>query len=368
MVFPSFSVIFPGKFTEFSVQLVFLLKSVKQNDRSTCKQRKVIEKFKKTRRMSNFAENIPILSSNEWFERLTNPAQRNPFWPEYLACYSSWVGGIVRDPALFVLPIDDHLVHRGDGVFEALKMRSGKIYLVDPHLDRLMLSAESIGMKKKWDKETIRTIIHQTVAVANVQDAYVRIYLSRGPGDFSVSPYDSIDPQLYVIVSRFKAPSPEKYAKGIRVGLSSVPPKQKWMGKIKCCNYLPNVLMKREAIDNGYDFVVGVDEDGAITESATENLIMLDQNNVLVHPPLDGILKGTTMIRLFHLATEKGYKTEVRPFSVAELKNAKEVMMVGTTLDVIPIVEFDHTPIADGTPGEHSKVLNELILGDQRSS
>jgi 4-amino-4-deoxychorismate lyase len=315
---------------------------------------------------ANPTTSVPILGSNEWFDRIRNPLQVNPFWKDYFAMYSSWVGGIVTNPAFFMLPIDDHVVHRGDGVFEAITLVSNRVYLFEEHLDRLFISAESVGMKKKWSREEIKTIVLQTIAaVTGLENCLIRLYLTRGPGEFSPNPYDSIDPQLYVVLTHLKHPSPEKYNQGIRVGISSIPPKQPWMSRIKSCNYLPNVLMKREAVDNGYDFVVAISETGYITESATENIMMLDCNGILVHPRLDGILKGTTMIRVCQLAQEHGFAMEIRDFTVEDLKQAREVMMVGTTLNVISIVEFDKTPIADGKPGEIARRLHEFILADQ---
>lgn len=36
----------------------------------------------------------------------------------YPAMYSSVYGGVILDPAVMVIPIDDHMVHRGHGVFD----------------------------------------------------------------------------------------------------------------------------------------------------------------------------------------------------------------------------------------------------------
>ena len=51
--------------------------------------------------------------------------------------YSSATGYITTDPELMVIPIDDHLVHRGDGVFESFKCLNGSIYNLDAHLKRM---------------------------------------------------------------------------------------------------------------------------------------------------------------------------------------------------------------------------------------
>ena len=65
-------------------------------------------------------------------------ALRQPYQNTYFAMYSSVYGGVVTDPRLMLLPIDDHMVHRGDGVFEAFKAIDGNIYNLNAHLDRLI--------------------------------------------------------------------------------------------------------------------------------------------------------------------------------------------------------------------------------------
>lgn len=136
------------------------------------------------------------------------------------------------------------------------------------------------------------------------------------------------------------------------------------MAKIKSCNYLPNVLMKKEAIDRNLDYVIGVDIEGNLTESATENILIVDQTGTLIHPELDSILKGTTMIRVCQLAKENAIPTQVRSFSIKDLISAREVLITGTSLNVLPVVKFEADIIGNGTPGPIAQKLNELMQAD----
>ncbi len=305
---------------------------------------------------------IPILNEKEIVAKLQT--QKNPFFSEYYAFYSSWFGGIVKDPCMMLLPIDDHMVHRGDGVFEAMKAVARSVYLMDEHLHRLCNSAEKIALKLPVDIKKIKAIVLETLRAANQDNAIIRIFLSRGPGGFSVNPYDSIDTQLYVIITKLGAPPPEKYTAGTVIGKSHIPSKSSWMAQVKSCNYLSNVLMKKEAVDRNLDFVISIDAEGHITESATENILIVDQNHTLIHPPLDSILKGTTMVRTCELAREHGMTTAVKAISLNELQTAREVIITGTGLNVLPVVKFEDTTIGNGTPGPIAKKLQELMLHD----
>lgn len=291
-------------------------------------------------------------------------AQKNPFFDEYYAFYSSWFGGIVMDPHLMLLPIDDHMVHRGDGVFEAMKAVSRSVYLMDEHLQRLFDSAEKIALQPPVNFVKMKEVILETLRAANKNEAIIRLFVSRGPGNFSVNPYDSVAPQLYIVITRLQPPSLDKYKKGVFIGSSNIPTKSSLMAQVKSCNYLPNVLMKKEAVDRKLDYVIAVDLQGHITESATENIMIVNQNGVIVHPELDNILKGTTMIRICELARENGIATEVRSISIADLKSASEVLITGTSLNVLPVVKFENYNVGNGKPGPMAKKLNELILND----
>jgi 4-amino-4-deoxychorismate lyase len=290
--------------------------------------------------------------------------RENPYHEQYFAFYSSWLGGIVKNPRLMLIPIDDHMVHRGDGVFEAMKSVGRKIYLMDEHLERLFLSAEKIALVPPVDIIEMKNIILETLQAANQNDAVIRLYLSRGPGGFTVNPYDSLSPQLYIVITALKPPPHEKYQKGATVGKSELFSKPSWMAQIKSCNYLPNVLMKKEAVDRGLDYVVGTDKQGHITESATENILIVDGNGIIVHPPFQYILKGTTMLRACELARENNMPTDIRPITLQDIESAQEVMIAGTTQNIIPVVQFESLKISNGTPGPIATKLCVLMVED----
>lgn len=312
--------------------------------------------------MHDQIKNIPVLDSQTILKNLTE--RQNPFWGQYHAFYSSWLGGITQDPALMMLPLDDHMVHRGDGVFEAMKAVDRKVFLLKEHLQRLSSSAQSIGIALPFSLAEIQEVILQTLRVADRPQALIRLFVSRGPGGFSPNPYDSIASQLYIAITDLRSPKPESYEKGVRVGRSFVPVKESWMAQVKSCNYLPNVMMKKEALDRKLDFTIGFDDKKFVAEGATENIAMVDEKGVLTHPPFENILRGTTMVRTFQLAKEAGIPTAIRTFSEQDLLRAQEVMMIGTTLDVLPVTEFEGQKVASGEVGPLARRLLSLIKED----
>lgn len=308
--------------------------------------------------------NIPVLEEKQILENLNK--QKNPFFEDYFAFYSSWYGGIIQNPRMMLIPIDDHMVHRGDGVFEGIKAIGRAVYQFEEHLQRLLSSAKRIELEPQLSLDEMREIILETLRVANKEEAAIRVYLSRGPGNFSVNPYDSVGSQFYVAISRLVFPSEKKYEQGVKIAKSTIPPKDSWMAQIKSCNYIHNVLMKKEAVDQHVDFTISVNSQGHITEGATENIMIVDKNGIIVHPEFDSILKGTTMLRACELAHENGMKYETRPILLEELQTAQEVMMCGTTLDVLPVVEFEGYKFGNGRPGPIAATLRKWLLEDMR--
>lgn len=313
---------------------------------------------------------IPILDSQEVIVKISQKFSEQKSKPSYFAMYSSLYGGITLDPAWMLLPIDDHMVHRGDGVFEAIKFVGGKIYLLRDHLERLMRSAEAIGLKPYAEISKLQDILRATVSASNQSEGLIRVFMSRGPGSFSVSPFDTVGTQFFVIVTALMTPSAEKYEKGVSVGRSQIAVKPSWMAQVKSCNYLPNVMMKKEAIERGFDFVVGFDDRGFLAESSTENIVIVTADNKLVRPGLQNILRGTTMERTFELAQKlvaSGVLSAVgsQDITLNQVKNAKEIMMLGTTLDVLPATSFEGEKINQGTVGPVARALLKLLKQDQ---
>jgi branched-chain amino acid aminotransferase len=289
---------------------------------------------------------------------------------KYLAFYSSFFGGIVKDPRAMLVPVDDHLVHRGDGVFETLKCRHGHVYNLGQHLDRLLKSCVRIGLVLPVDRDTLGQIACDTIHAGGDPDCLARILVSRGPGGLSVDPYESIAPQVYIVVYQAKLSFMEHQPEGATCAFSDIPGKPPYFATIKTCNYLPNVLMKKQAVDRGVDFVIGVDEAGHVTEGPTENIAIVTPGGILARPEETALLTGTTLMRGMHLAealVARGLINglEVRSITRDEVQHAAEVLIFGTTTDVTAVVQVEDQVIGDGAPGPVWRALHEGLIDEQ---
>lgn len=294
---------------------------------------------------------------------------RRPYQAKYFAMYSSLLDGVLTDPVLMQLPVDDHLVHRGDGVFETCKCVAGGIYLLDAHMVRLERSAAAIGIRWSDGMDAVRRLTLETAQVAAQRDCSIRIILARGPGSFGVSPYESPVPALYIVVYGLGRVFMDVHPAGASVRRSTIPAKPAEMAEIKNCNYLPNVLMKRESVDWGVDFVVGFDAQGHLTEGPTENAGIVTRSGELVFPRLENILAGTTMLRLAELAkallpTGELRAIQFRDITEDEVRTAAEMLVVGTTINVVAVRTYEGHPVGDGRPGPVWRRLQTMLEAD----
>ncbi len=299
-----------------------------------------------------------------------NPANLNRPWREdYLAMFSSQWQGITTDPDLMMIPIDDHLVHRGDGVFDVMRCVSGQIYQMEAHLERLDRSAKAISLNLPKDYAHIRELIGKLVVTGGERDCLIKVILSRGPGGFGISPFECPSSHMYVNVIRFRDLPDEYYKDGIPLVTSSIPIKKSFFANIKSCNYLPNVLMKMEAVEAGCTYSVGLDEEEFLAEGSTENIGVLTSDYVLKFPGFERTLSGITVNRVFQLAGQLVKEDLIRDVKFAripleEAYQAKEIFLTGTSLGVLPVVTYDGKRIGQGKPGKIYARLSDLLCED----
>lgn len=310
---------------------------------------------------------VQILTNQKWQDELHTT--RGGLSTLLFAMYSSLTDGITTDPSLMMIPADDHLPQRGDGVFESLKCLNGQLYNAGAHLNRLEISCRGVGMEIPCPQAELLEIICATIRAGEKKDCLIRVLVSRGTENMGIDPALCKGPALYVVAYRYTARLENGKLKPARAALSTIPVKPPQYATIKTCNYLPNVQMKLEANQRGLDFVISLDTNGNLGEGATENIGILTQENELLMPAPDYVLSGTTARRALDLAgtlvtdgtlTFAGYR-DITPEQAAQ---AKEIFIFGTTTDVTPVIEWEGRPVGNGKPGPAAEKLLALLKSD----
>jgi 4-amino-4-deoxychorismate lyase len=315
---------------------------------------------------------VPVLSQEEVLHKLraaVHPAAAQ----QYFAMYSSIFGGIVTDPALMVIPLDDHMVHRGHAVFDTAAIVNGMMYQLEPHLDRFERSAAMARIPLPFPRPTLRQIILETAAASGRRDASVRYWASVGPGGFGLGPSECVGSAFYVMIYAGSKVPASAYTEGLKLITSSVPIKPPYFARCKSTNYLPNALVVMEAKDRGADNGIFIDARGMIGESSNMNVAFVTRDRVLRHPTFDAILTGCTVMRILELAKTLVADGRLKDIVVAdvpidEARQAAEMMIIGSSVKVAPVTQWDGQPVGDGKPGPIAKALLELLEKDMREA
>jgi 4-amino-4-deoxychorismate lyase len=313
---------------------------------------------------------LQVLGADQVLSSLRTLRERQPV--KFSAFYSSQLGGVVTDPALMVLPFDDHMVHRGHGIFDTAALVNGRIYDLEAHLDRFFGSAERSKLKLAGSRAEMRDIIIRTAAMSGVRDGAIRYWLSSGPGNLDLTPAAGAEPGFFVMIFGGLSYPERWYTQGLRVMTTTYPIKPPLYAITKATNYLPNVLMQMEAKEAGLDNGVFVDDAGFVGESSNMNLAFVTADGVLRHPRFVHVLAGCTSLRLLELARAlvgRGLAgVEVCDIPVEDARAANEMLLLGSSIKVAPIVEWDGRPIGTGLPGPIARALLDLLENDMRTS
>ncbi len=276
------------------------------------------------------------------------------------AFYNHTLDIFCKDNHALMLPLDDHIVHRGDGVFESIACRKRKVIQLDKHLARLQNSLEALSMKLPLTLSELREKILQTATLADFDEGSIRLLIGRGVGGFGVDPKECPQASLYIIAAESKAKKNDDYLQGFTAHRSEIPVKQRYLAKIKSTNYLPNVLMSQEAHDRNVDIVFSYDVNNHLAESAISNVGMY-KDGIFYFPTFEHILSGTTVITAMEKAKELG-EVCLKDITEEFLQSADEVFSIGSVWACVGVTQYNYKDIGNGKVGPMALKLRELLL------
>ncbi len=254
----------------------------------------------------------------------------------------------------------DHGYLYGDGVFEGIRAYSGRIFKLEEHVKRLFESSKTIMLKLPMTQQEMCDKIVETVKRNGLEDAYIRVVVSRGMGDLGLDPTKCPDPNIVIIASKITLFPPEFYSEGLEV--VTVPTRRNMAEalnpKIKSLNYLNNILVKIEANLAGVKEALMLNNDGYVAEGSGDNVFIVKDGELITPPRYAGILDGITRQCVMKLAEERGYTVKEELFTRHDVFIADECFLTGTAAEVIPVVKVDGREIGDGIPGP---ITTELI-------
>jgi len=271
----------------------------------------------------------------------------------------AYLNGTIMPIENAAVPVEDRGYNFGDAVYEYVASYNGRLFYLEPHLDRLEHSMAALAFPP-LPRKKIRTAIETLFAEAAIDRAGIYIQISRG-----VAPRDHAFPadaelQFLMILRRVH----EKPAVLRDKGATAITVTDIRWGRcdIKTVQLLPNVLAKQQALEAGAYDAIFVAETGEVREGTSSNLFIIKDQSLITHPLTQRILPGITRMIILDICRAAGLSVEEAYFDKVALYAADEVFMSGTITEVLPITRIDGKPIGDGAVGPVTRRLNRDLL------
>ena len=272
-----------------------------------------------------------------------------------------WIDGSYYERASAKISVFDHGLLYGDGVFEGVRVYNRRVFRLNQHLDRLYGSAKGAWLEIPVAKPAMRRIVEEAVTKSGLEDAYIRLIVTRGVGDLGLDPRKCAKPTTICIVDTIQLWSPDRYEKGLTALTAATPisHRESLSPRIKSLNYLSHILAKVEGIAASVDEVIMLDAQGYVAEASGMNLFAVTNGTLKTPPPYAGILRGVTRDAVIELAREATYGVEELPLNRYDLYTADEMFLTGTAAEIVPVVKLDGRMIGSGAPGPVTKELSQ---------
>jgi branched-chain amino acid aminotransferase len=265
-----------------------------------------------------------------------------------------YVDGAFVEGEAFV-PITDRSFLYGDGCFEGISVRSGRILYLEEHLRRLAASARLLRISMPVGAEELRELVVEVArrnAMGRSESAYLRVLLSRGSGYLGLRHTSRLErPHLYVIpqhesMARAEAPSvtTAAFTRVATWPANSLDP------RIKANNYLAHILALLEAQDKGAEAAIHCDRDGFVTEGHAMNVFCVRGGRVST-PPEASALAGITRAHVLHVARAARYPVDERSLTSYDLLTAEEVFLTGSLDGVVAVRTVEGEALSAPVPG-----------------
>src|SRR2546421_2400243 len=275
-----------------------------------------------------------------------------------------WLNGEISPLESAVTSVADHAHLYGDGLFEGIRIYHRKVFKLDEHLARLYTGIVYLGFDMKIKKDELRKIVLDVCKQADLDEAYIRLNVTRGTG-LGLDP-KNIDrtPNVMVMISTLNLYPPETFELGLQVvtspvrviGADALDPRVKCIGR-----YAANILAKHHANRVGAGDALMLNNQGYVAEGTGNNLFLVKDRIVRTPSPSSGILQGITRDTVIQLARGAGYEVREEFLTLLDVYSADEAFFTGTATEVIPMTLLDGVKIGCGTPGQVTQQLMKLF-------
>ncbi len=254
-----------------------------------------------------------------------------------------------------VVPVMDRGFLYGDGLFETLKSYKGSIFMLDPHLDRLLHSMKILKYDIQFDSEYIKDALKKTITrnCLSGKDAYIKIIVTRGIHRGELHFSEKYRTNLIIIADALNEYPEKDYTEGVKIITSSI--RRTSIGNPlyshKLLNYFENLFAKDEAHHNEAQEAIFLTDDHLVLEGATSNIFYV-KGNIVYTPPLNqNILPGITRQTVIDICAENRIRVRQKKIHYRDMINADEVFKTSSIAGIVPVKKIDRSVLTGKVPG-----------------
>jgi branched-chain amino acid aminotransferase len=258
-----------------------------------------------------------------------------------------WINGRLASADQACIPVFDHGLLYGDGVFEGIRFYHGRPFRLAAHLKRLQQSAAALRIPVPYGLEEIEQAVWQTIRAFDRDSGYLRLLVTRGQGPLGLDADACGRPNVIVIADHMALVSDTQRLRGVRAMVAATRrlPADGLDPRIKSLNYLNHILARMEARQAGADEAILLNHNGHVAEGSADNVFVVRDRTLLTPPCSDGALDGITRAVVLQLAAAAGHITREAHLGTYDLYTADECFLTGTGAELIPVCAVDGRPL-----------------------
>lgn len=253
--------------------------------------------------------------------------------------------------------IEDRGFQYGDAAFETLRAYGATPFEWEAHRERLQRTAQTLGFGSAVP-EDLRERVDETLEANGLEEAYVKVSVSRGVQPGTLTPSSEVDPTVAVIVKQlprggvdgtpvWDEPATLQTVRTRRLPSEAVP------ADVKTHNYLNGILgrlelRRAETADYSADECLMRDVEGNVVEGATSNLFFVTENGLRTPSAGLDLLPGITRSVVMDLAREEDFPVEEGHYSVEAVREADEAFLTNSTWEIRPVDSVDGIEVGSG--------------------
>ncbi len=251
----------------------------------------------------------------------------------------------------------------GDSIFETVRVYRGTAFRLAARLDRLERGSRATGIKLPLPRDKLVARVEETIRRSEEMQAVVRITVSRGEGPPGIGTVGCDRPLLSIWVRPLTPYPAEAYRQGIKtmvVETRCIPPACR-PSDIKCGNYLPNVLARRELQAQGMIEGVQLSVDGCVVGGTVANVFLVERGRLITPDLRSGCLPGITRAAVLELAAELSIQVKQCRVELEQLDAADEVFFTNSVMEILPVAQIGERRF-DAAPGPVTRRVQEAFV------